>query len=121
MKVCFKDEINRLKARNKKRERHRRRRKKWKKHINRFSKPKTRFKSKTIFSRFNKRSSVVPLRSSSSEYEVLKAPKNFSLIHNPIEVLEFFDLAKRHLSNFRSIILDFSAIENITSDAIAVL
>ena len=51
----------------------------------------------------------------------IKAPVKFSLICFPEEVLAFFELAKKYLDKKVEIMLDFSGIELVTPDAIAIL
>ncbi len=51
----------------------------------------------------------------------IKAPVEFSLIHHPEKVLEFFELAKKYLNKRVEVALDFSEIEMVTPDAIALL
>lgn len=51
----------------------------------------------------------------------VKAPAQFSLIHHPEKVLGFFELAKKYLNKKVEVILDFTEIEMVTPDAIALL
>lgn len=51
----------------------------------------------------------------------IKAPAKFSLIHHPDDVLAFFQLAKKYIDKKVEVMLDFSTIEMVTSDAIALL
>ena len=55
------------------------------------------------------------------DYEVLRAPDNFSFVENTVEMLTYFENIQRHINRRKPVFINLKEITNLTNDAIVLL